>query len=121
MRRFAMGNKCAPQPLQKGCGVLLCALWASISYARKFAPMLYSESAGAACAIDLDTSMLTLNIPAISCDHCARIIRDTVLHLDPAAVVQVDVAAHTAAIETSADPATVLHNLAEEGYPATPA
>ena len=65
--------------------------------------------------------MLTLNIPAISCEHCARVIRDTVLHLDPAASVQVDVAARTAAIETRADAAIVQARLAEEGYPATPA
>jgi copper chaperone len=65
--------------------------------------------------------MLTLNIPAISCEHCARIIRDTVHLLDPAAIVQVDVAAHTALIETSADAAVVRDKLAEEGYPATPA
>jgi copper chaperone len=65
--------------------------------------------------------MLTLNIPAISCEHCARIIKDTVLHLDPAAIVQVDVAAHTAVIETSADAAIVHEKLAEEGYPATAA
>jgi copper chaperone len=65
--------------------------------------------------------MLTLNIPLISCEHCARIITDTVHHLDPAAIVQVDVAARTAVIETSTDAAVVLDQLAEEGYPATPA
>lgn len=67
------------------------------------------------------TSMLTLNIPAISCGHCARAITDTVLALDPAAVVQVDVPAKTAVIDTGADHATVLARLAEEGYPATTA
>jgi copper chaperone len=63
--------------------------------------------------------MLTLSIPAISCGHCARAITDTVLQLDPAAVVQVDVAARTAVIDTGADSAVVLAKLAEEGYPAT--
>ena len=65
--------------------------------------------------------MLTLHIPAISCEHCARIIRDTVRHLDPAAIVQVDVGARTAVIETRADAVIVQNRLAEEGYPATPA
>lgn len=63
--------------------------------------------------------MLTLSIPAISCGHCARAITDTVHQLDPAAVVQVDVAARTAVIDSSADSATLRDRLAAEGYPAT--
>lgn len=63
--------------------------------------------------------MLTLSIPAISCGHCARAITDTVLELDPGAVVQVDVAAKTAVIDTRAERTAVLGKLAEEGYPAT--
>lgn len=42
--------------------------------------------------------MLTLSIPAISCGHCARAITDTILELDPAATVQVDIGAKTAVI-----------------------
>lgn len=64
--------------------------------------------------------MLTLSIPAISCGHCVRAITDTVLALDPDAVVQVDIAAKTAVIDTRADRAAVLGKLADEGYPATP-
>ncbi len=64
--------------------------------------------------------MLTLSIPAISCGHCVRAITDTVLALDPDAVVQVDIATRTAVIDTRADSATVLDKLADEGYPATP-
>jgi copper chaperone len=62
--------------------------------------------------------MLTLTIPAISCGHCARAITETVLQLDPAAVVQVDVAGKRAVIDTRADSAAVLARLAAEGYPA---
>ncbi|WP_426173613.1 heavy-metal-associated domain-containing protein [Massilia sp. TWR1-2-2] len=61
--------------------------------------------------------MLTFSIPAISCAHCARAITDTVLELDPAAKVQVDIAARTATVDTIADPAIVRARLAHEGYP----
>jgi copper chaperone len=63
--------------------------------------------------------MLTLSIPAISCGHCARAITDTIHELDPAAVVEVDVAARTARVDTAADLAIVRERLAAEGYPAT--
>jgi copper chaperone len=61
--------------------------------------------------------MLTLNIPAITCDHCARSITDTVHELDPGAVVKVDVDSKTAVIHTRADSAAVRERLAAEGYP----
>jgi copper chaperone len=63
--------------------------------------------------------MLTLSIPAISCGHCARAITETIHELDPAAVVEVDVAARTARVDTAADLAIVRERLAAEGYPAT--
>jgi copper chaperone len=66
-----------------------------------------------------ENQMLTFSIPAISCGHCARAITDTILELDPAAKVQVDVAARTATVDTSADPAAVRERLAAEGYPVT--
>lgn len=65
--------------------------------------------------------MITLSIPNISCGHCARAIKDAVLALDPAAVVQVDVDARTAAIDTTADLAALRKRLAAEGYPANAA
>jgi copper chaperone len=64
--------------------------------------------------------MLTLSIPAISCGHCARAITDTILELDPAATVQVDIGAKTAVIDTRADNAAVRERLAAEGYPPAP-
>lgn len=64
--------------------------------------------------------MLTLSIPAISCGHCARAITDTIHELDPAAVVEVDIAARTATVATGADVAALRERLAAEGYPATP-
>lgn len=65
--------------------------------------------------------MIILSIPNISCGHCARAIKGAVLELDRAAVVQVDVDARTAAIETTADMTALRDKLAAEGYPATAA
>lgn len=61
--------------------------------------------------------MLHFSIPAISCGHCARAITDAILALDQHAVVQVDVAARSATIDTSAAPAAVIDALSAEGYP----
>lgn len=65
--------------------------------------------------------MLILNIPAISCGHCARAITDAVLELDPAARVEVDIDHKRAAIDTKLDAAALRARLAEEGYPPDPA
>jgi copper chaperone len=65
--------------------------------------------------------MLTLQIPAISCGHCARAITEAVLELDPAAKVTIDIDRKQASIDTSAATAAVLARLDDEGYPATAA
>lgn len=65
--------------------------------------------------------MLTLQIPTISCGHCARAITEAVQELDPAARVDVDIARKQATIETSAATAVVLARLDEEGFAATAA
>ncbi|MDL2357460.1 MAG: heavy-metal-associated domain-containing protein [Pseudomonadota bacterium] len=61
--------------------------------------------------------MLHLSIPAISCGHCARAITDAILALDPHAVVQVDVAARSATVDSSAAPDALIAALSAEGYP----
>ncbi|WP_426195205.1 heavy-metal-associated domain-containing protein [Massilia sp. DWR3-1-1] len=65
--------------------------------------------------------MLTLQIPAISCGHCARAITEAVLELDPAAQVMIDIDRKQASINTSAATAAILARLDDEGYPATAA
>lgn len=65
--------------------------------------------------------MLTLQIPTISCAHCARAITEAVQELDPAAKVAVDIDRKQAAIDTSAATAAVLARLEGEGYTATEA
>ena len=62
--------------------------------------------------------MITLHIPNISCGHCVRAVTEAIQEVDPAAVVNVDVAAKTAKVDSSADVAQLRDKLAAEGYPA---
>lgn len=61
---------------------------------------------------------MEFNIPAMSCGHCAGVITQTVKALDPAAQVNVDLAAKKVVVESSQDRQSVAAALAEAGYPA---
>jgi copper chaperone len=61
----------------------------------------------------------TLSVPDISCDHCQRTIETALGRLPGVHAATVDVAARTVQLtydETTVDPATIRHTLAEEGY-----
>ena len=61
----------------------------------------------------------TLSVPDISCDHCRRTIESALGRLPGVRNATVDVAAKTVQLtydETTVDPATIRHTLAEEGY-----
>jgi copper chaperone len=61
----------------------------------------------------------TLSVPDISCDHCQRTIESALGRLPGVRAATVDVAARTVQLtydETTVDPATICHTLAEEGY-----
>jgi copper chaperone len=61
---------------------------------------------------------MEFNIPAMSCGHCAGVIARTVKSLDPAAQVNVDLAAKKVVVQSSQDRQAVAQALAEAGYPA---
>jgi len=61
----------------------------------------------------------TLSVPDISCDHCQRTIESALGRLPGVRTAAVDVAARTVQLtydETTVDPATIRHTLADEGY-----
>ena len=60
--------------------------------------------------------MITLSIPEMNCGHCKASVEGAVQGLDPAAKVTVDLQAHTAKIETSADAAALIAALDEVGF-----
>lgn len=70
--------------------------------------------------IQLGDNMIKLSIPDMSCGHCAGVITNTIKGLDNSAVVEFDMAARTATINTSAGQAEVSAALAQAGYPAAP-
>lgn len=63
--------------------------------------------------------MIKLDIPAMSCGHCAGVITGVVRGLDPGAVLDFDMAQRRVAVTTSAATDAVLAALAGADYPAT--
>ncbi len=63
--------------------------------------------------------MIKLNIPDMSCGHCAGVITKTVKGLDQDAVLDFNIPDKTVQVQTSADQAELLSALDEAGYPAT--
>lgn len=61
--------------------------------------------------------MLEFELKDMSCGHCVGVIQKTVRDLDPAAKLEVDLAAHRVKIETDVTPAEVAQALTEAGYP----
>jgi len=61
--------------------------------------------------------MLTLTVPDMSCGHCVSTVTKTLQGVDSGAVISIDLASHTVAVETAADPAAVLQALDSAGYP----
>lgn len=65
--------------------------------------------------------MLKLNVPDMSCGHCAAAVTKAVKEVDDSAVVEIDLPSRTVAVKTAADPAKLGAALADAGYPATAA
>lgn len=65
--------------------------------------------------------MIKLNVPNISCGHCASAINKAIASFDPAARVEVDVQQKTVSVETKENLHSLRETLEEAGYPATPA
>ena len=61
--------------------------------------------------------MQQFQIPAMSCEHCVRVITQTIESLDAEARVQADLASHSVQVETSQPRLAVTAALAEAGYP----
>jgi copper chaperone len=60
--------------------------------------------------------MLTLRIPDMSCGHCAATVENAVKSVDPDARVAIDLAARTATISASVEPAPIQEAMRVAGY-----
>jgi copper chaperone len=63
--------------------------------------------------------MIKLNIPDMSCGHCAGVITRTVKELDQDAVLDFNLPEHTVQVQTRLDDSELLSALDDAGYPAT--
>ncbi len=64
---------------------------------------------------------MRFDVQGMHCGHCVRAITRAVQARDPAAQVEVDLAAGTIAVDAALTPAQVIDLLAAEGYAATAA
>lgn len=60
--------------------------------------------------------MLKLRVENMTCGHCAATVQKSVRSIDPAATVDVDLAAGTVFVETDADQARVSEAIRSAGY-----
>jgi copper chaperone len=65
-----------------------------------------------------DLEMLKMNVPDMTCGHCAGMVTKAVQSVDAAARIDIDLKAQTVSVETSADAARVAQALDAAGYPA---
>jgi len=65
--------------------------------------------------------MLKLNIPEMTCGHCASIVTKALRSVDPQARIDIDLATKKVSVTSSADADALGAALQEAGYPGTPA
>ncbi len=65
--------------------------------------------------------MVKLNVPDMSCGHCAGVITKAIKEVDPGAEVKVDLPGKTVAVTTTAPKHSISAALERAGYPSTAA
>lgn len=65
--------------------------------------------------------MIRLNVPDMSCGHCAGVITKAMKTLDPDATVAFDMHNHMVEVGSTHPAAEIMKALEKAGYPATPA
>lgn len=63
--------------------------------------------------------MIILNVPDMSCGHCAGVITKALKALDPQASIGYDMHNRQVQVDTRQAPQLVLQAMADAGYPAT--
>ncbi|HEU4851023.1 MAG TPA: heavy-metal-associated domain-containing protein [Telluria sp.] len=64
--------------------------------------------------------MVELNVEGMSCGHCAGRVSKAIAAVDPAAQVDVDLAAGIVRVASTATPQELAEAVTEAGYPAAP-
>jgi copper chaperone len=60
---------------------------------------------------------IELHLPDMSCQHCVRVVTETVRKTDPDAVLTVDLAEHRVSIQSGKPAPEFSTALAQAGYP----
>ena len=60
--------------------------------------------------------MQVFNVSGMTCSHCERAVTQAIQALDPQAQVQVDLAAGTVQVQSSAIEQAIRQAISEEGY-----
>jgi copper chaperone len=60
---------------------------------------------------------IDLHLPDMSCQHCVRVVTETVRKTDPAATLTVDLQAHRVSIRSDKPAQEFSTALAQAGYP----
>ncbi len=61
---------------------------------------------------------MLFSVQKMTCGHCVRAVTAAIQALDPAAAVEVDLAAGTVRVSGTVDAEAVIRAIGEEGYPA---
>ncbi len=64
---------------------------------------------------------MKLNVPDMSCGHCAGVITKAVKAVDPSADIKVDLSSKTVEVTTTAQAPSISKALVDAGYPNTAA
>ena len=64
-----------------------------------------------------EKTMIEMNLPDMTCGHCASTVARTCKFVDPHAKVEVDLATRLVRIDSSEDRADFAEALTEAGYP----
>jgi copper chaperone len=62
--------------------------------------------------------MVELNVPDMTCDHCAKTIRSAVGRVDPAAACDIDIAGKRVTVHSGLPPSDFVEALEDVGYAA---
>ncbi len=65
--------------------------------------------------------MLTLHVSDMTCGHCASTITKAVAAVDPAAKVEIDLAAHKVAVDSAKPAEALVAAIRDAGYTPLPA
>jgi copper chaperone len=65
--------------------------------------------------------MQRFHLPDMSCGHCVAAITEALKHADPAARIDIDLGAKTAAVDSAVPRETLAAALSEAGYTPAPA